>query len=113
MYSKENVEAWIKAEQNLGLKKSVFITINGTTTQYYDEEEGEVFYEMVKILCKDLILNLWFENYLIAIKEKDKVEQFKALSIFNEIDEHPELATNDQLRRLKRIRESTHEDIYK
>ncbi len=114
MYSKENVHAWRLAEENLGLKKSVFITINGTTTQYYDADEGEKFFESVKRGMKeDDWFNAWCGQYLNAIKVKDKVKQFEALAIFNEIDEHPEIATDDQLRRLKRIRESTHEEIYK
>lgn len=114
MYSKENVKAWIKAEGNLGLTKSVFITINGTTTQYYDEEEGEKFFEWVESnMISDEWFDSWCEIFFHGIKIKEKVEQFEALAIFNEIDEHPEIATEDQLRRLKRLRESTHEEIYK
>ena len=110
----ENVEAWIEAEKNLGLTKSLFITINGTTTQYYDEEEGERFYEFVELrMKKESWFDVWCHHYFQALKNKDKVEIFKALAIFNEIDEHPEIATEDQLRRLKRLRESTHENIYK
>ena len=32
-YSEENVQAWIQADENLGLTKSVFRTYNGTNTQ--------------------------------------------------------------------------------
>ncbi len=114
MYSPDLVEAWIKAEENLGLKNSIFITINGVTTQYYDVDEGEIFYLWVQEM---LDYDGWFEknieDYFIAIKLKDKVTIFRGLAIFNEIDEHLEIATEDQLRRLKRVRESTHEDIYK
>ena len=114
MYSKVRVKQWIEAEENLGLRNSVFITINGTTTQYYNEQEGEIFYNLMK---KSMKINDWFdvicENYFQAIKKKDKVKHFECLAIFNEIDENPEIATEDQLRRLKRLRESTHEEIYK
>ena len=114
MYSNENVKAWIEAEENLGLTKSVFITINGTTTQYYDFDEGENFYDWVEVSNR---VEDWFyficKDYFEAIKNKDKVSQFECLAIFNEIDEHPEIATEDQLLRLKRLREATHEDIYK
>ena len=114
MYSKENVKAWIEAEKNLGITKSVFITINGTTTQYYDEEEGENFYDWVEVRMKE---ELWFndlcEDYFKAIKLNNLIAKFECIVIFTEIDEHPEIATEDQLRRLKRLRESTHEEIYK
>ena len=116
MYSDENIDAWIKAEENLGLKNSQFFHHNGTTDQWIDADEGEEFYEMVKIICVDegeYSFDYYCDEYLQAIKRKDKVKQFECLAIFNEIDEHPEIATEDQLRRLKRVRESTHEDIYK
>ena len=113
MYSKENTKAWIKAEENLGLENSLFITINGVTTQYYDFDEGEEFFEHIKDWCKDNSLDKTFEAIFKAIKEKNKILMFECLAIFNEIDEHPEIATEDQLRRLKRIREETHEEIYK
>ena len=114
MYSEENTKAWIKAEENLGLKNSLFITINGVTTQYYDVDEGEEFHRCVK---EDLQKEGWFdelcEYFFEVIKNKDKVAMFRGLAIFNEIEEHLEIATEDQLRRLKRVRESTHEEIYK
>ena len=109
MYSDENIDAWIKAEENLGLKNSMFFHHNGTTDQWIDADEGEKFFEWVK----DFPLDFIFEDYFKAIKNKDKVKQFECLAIFNEIDEHPEIANDDQLRRLKRVRESTHEEIYK
>ncbi len=114
MYSDENIDAWIKAEENLGLKNSIFFHHNGTTDQWIDFDEGEKFHDWVKSKIK---VGSYFhdlcEIYFETIKDKDKVKQFEALAIFNEIDEHPEIATEDQLRRLKRVRESTHEEIYK
>ncbi len=115
MYSDENLDAWIKAEENLGLKNSQFFHHNGTTEQWIDSDEGEKFHDWLKKCLRDV--SIWFEaicdNYFLSLKEKDKVKQFECLAIFNEIDEHPEIATEDQLRRLKRVRESTHEEIYK
>ena len=114
MYSDENIDAWIKAEENLGLKNSIFFHHNGTTDQWIDADEGEKFFKFVTWMCKDKIhLDKIFEDFFEIIKKKDKIEMFESLAIFNEIDEHPEIATEDQLRRLKRIRESTHEEIYK
>ena len=119
MYSWENIEAWAEAEENLGLNNSLFFVedMNETdtkkVTQWVDVDEGEKFFEWVKYILRCDEFEEKIEEYFEAIKEKNKVLQFMALTIFNEIDEHPEIATEDQLRRLKRIRESTHEEIYK
>ena len=114
MYSWDNIIALAEAEENLGLKNSMFFHHNGTTDQWIDADEGEKFFEYVK---NGLELDWWFdthcETFFKALKKDDKVLIFEHLAIFNEIDEHPEIATEDQLRRLKRVRESTHEEIYK
>ncbi len=114
MYSDENIEAWIEAEENLGLKNSIFFHHNGTTEQWVDADEGEEFHnELKENLKKGWFFPQLFKDYFEAIKNKDKVRMFMGLMIFNEIDEHSEIATEDQLRRLKRVRELTHEEIYK
>ncbi len=120
MYSWENVEAWAKAEENLGLKNSIFFIQElykkdyVKVEQWIDADEGEAFFQHVKrMLKKNWWFNLTCELHFKSLKYKDKVQTYKCLAIFNEIDEHPEIATEDQLRRLKRIRESTHEEIYK
>lgn len=115
MYSEENVKAWAKAEKNLGLTKSIFITIKGTTTQYYNIEEGKRFYENVK---NDLKVKGRFdflcERYLKAFKDKNRVIMFEVLTVFNELDEHPELFPNEATElRYRRFREEHHEEIYK
>ncbi len=120
MYSWENIEAMAEAEENLGLKNSEFYVedMEGTdikkVTQWINADEGEEFHKCVK---EDLQREGWFDElcdyFFRDIKAKDKVKIFGTLAIFNEIDEHPEIATEDQLRRLKRVRESTHEEIYK
>lgn len=113
MYSWDLVEAWAEAEEHLGLNNSMFFEENGTFTQWVDVDEGELFHKNVKEWCKDNSIEKTFDLIFKAIREKDKVRIFECLAIFNEIDEHPEIATEDQLRRLKRIRETTHEEIYK
>ncbi len=109
IYSDALIDAWIEAEENLGLKNSMFFWKNGVTTQWVDSGEAEVFFERVK----KMDFNKVFENYFKALKVKDKVWIFECLAIFNEIDEHPNIANDDIHRRLKRVRESSHEEIYK
>lgn len=108
MYKDDLIDAWIEAEENLGLKSCIYFWDNGTTTQWVDSEEAEEFHKM----AKEEDFEYWFEVYFKALEKKDLVKTFMCLSIFNEIDEHPEIATEDELRRLKRIRELTHEMIY-
>lgn len=114
MYSWNLVEAWAEAEENLGLESSEFYMDNGTVTQWVDADEAEEFYNDV---IKWLQIENWFDelcgDYFKAIKSGNKIRMFECLAIFNEMDEHPEIANEDQLRRLKRVRESTHEEIYK
>ena len=112
MYSDALIDAWIEAEENLGLKNSMFFYKNGTTTQWVDSEEAEEFHKFVKELSEDDIARV-FKEYFEALEVKDKVGIFECLAVFNEIDEHPNIANDDIHRRLKRVRETTHEEIYK
>ncbi len=113
MYSLDLVEFWAEAEENLGLKNSMFFIDNGVVTQWYNVEEGEGFYLWI---VNQLQNNNWFdevvEKFFRAVNKKDKVGIFEGLTVFDEIDNHPEIANEDVLRRLKRVRESTHEIIY-
>ncbi len=109
MYSDGLIDAWIEAEENLGLKNSMFFHKNETTTQWIDSDEAEAFFEKVKGMNFDEVFNTYFR----ALEAEDKVRIFECLAVFNEIDEHPEIASDDILRRLKRVREATHEEIYK
>lgn len=110
----ESVEPWAQAEKNLGLTKSIFIVqANGNMTQYYDFDEGEKFHKFVKFCLRLDSFNLICEGYRKAIKENDKVAQFECLVIFNELDEHPELMDFETQKKLLRIREATHEEVYK
>ena len=112
-YNLDLLDFWIEAEENLGLKNSQFFIDNGKITQYYDSEEGERFYLWV---VDSLQNDGWFdsicEQFFQAIKNKDKVKLFECLAIFNEIDEHS-LGDDDVQRRLLRVREETHDVIYK
>ena len=109
MYKDDLIDAWIEAEENLGLKNSLFFWENGTTTQWVDSEEAEEFFNKIK----SMDFNKVMDDYFIALEKKNKVKIFECLAVFNEIDEHPEIADEDILRRLKRLRETTHEEIYK
>lgn len=108
---KEWMQPWIKAEDSLGLKNSFFLIEDGMVTQYCDSEEAEKFHEMVKNLTEERF-NLICEMFFNAIKVKNKVKMFEALTIFDEMDNH-DLGTPAMKRRLMRVREATHEISYK
>ena len=104
--------AWHKGEEKLGLKNSLFVCEDGVVTQYVDSEEGEKFYEMVKNLTEQEF-NEICDEFFGAIENKDLAKMHEGLSIFDEIDNYPELANDDMKRRLMRIRESTESESYK
>ena len=108
MYKDHLVDAWIEAEENMGLKNCIYFWDNGTTTQWIDSDEAEMFFRKVK--CMDFAEV--FDKYFRALEDKDLVKIFECLSVFNEIDENQEIVDDVILRRLKRVRESTHEEIY-
>lgn len=114
MYSLDLVKAWTAGEENLGIKNSLFIMKNGVITQFVDCDEGEKFHEDLKQnLKKDNYFNDICESFFEAIENKDKVKMFECLAIFNEIDNYPEIANEDILRRLMRVRKTTEGEIYK
>lgn len=114
MYSLDLVKAWTKGEENLGLKNSLFLMKNGVITQFVDCDEGEAFHETLKQNLKnDKYFNEICESFFEAISNKDKVKMFECLAIFNEIDNYPEIANDDILRRLRRVRKTTEGEMYK
>lgn len=110
-YQKDWLDAWAKAESSLGLKNSFFLIKNGMVEQYVDGDEGEKFHDYVRNLSEDEFDKIC-EDFFIAIEKKDKVDMFKALIIFDEMDNY-NLGTDYMQRRLMRVRESTHEVSYK
>ena len=108
MYSWDLIEAWAEAEENLGLNNSMFFMDNGTVTQWVDADESDKFYESVKLMDFAKV----FEEFFEALEIEDKVKIFEGLAVFHEIDEHPKIASDEVLRRLKRVREKTHNKIY-
>lgn len=112
-YQKEWMDAWVEAEASLGLKNSFFLIEDGMVTQYVDGEEAEAFHKMVKNM-KDYEFDILCNNFEKEIKKKkpDKVKMFKALTIFDEMDNY-DLGNDLMKARLKEVRESTHEIPYK
>ena len=117
IYTWDLIEAWAEAEEQLGLKNSIFFTEtkkDGSVmvNQWVDIDEYEDFFKFLKLTLTTDSFDELCEKFFYSITIEDKVQMFKTLAIFHEIDEHPEIANDDILRRLKRVREETHEVIY-
>ncbi len=110
-YAKEWMSAWVTAEASLGLNNSFFLIKDGMVTQYVDSDESEKFHKFVENLTEEEF-NKICDDFFEAIEKKDKVEMFKALTIFDEMDNYS-LGNENMKRRLMRVRESTHEISYK
>lgn len=110
-YQKELLNAWATAEAKFGLKNSFFLIKDGMVTQYVNSDEAESFHEFVEKITEDEF-NIICEDFFQAIEKKDKIGMFKALTIFDEMDNYS-LGTENMKRRLMRVRESTHEVSYK
>ena len=109
-YQKDWLEAQAKAEASLGLNNTFFLIEDGKVTQFVDRDEAEKFHEWVKNMSED-VFNLHCEDFYQAIELNDKTMMFTALTIFDEMDNY-NLGTPAMKRRLKKIRESTHEISY-
>ncbi|KKN59807.1 hypothetical protein LCGC14_0538050 [marine sediment metagenome] len=109
-FDKEWVKAQEKAESSLGMDDSYTINENGMVTRFINCDQADAFHNYVRNM-KEEVFNVFCEMFFLAIKVKDKVEMFKALTIFDEMDNY-NLGNPSMRRRLKRIREATHEVSY-
>lgn len=112
MYSLNLVEAWAKAEENHGLSNSIFVSENGAVMQLIDSEEAEKFHNELKEKLNENYFNRVVETYFEAIENRNLIEIFECLSIFDEIDNYPWIATPEILRRLLKVRSATESLIY-
>ena len=113
----ESVMAWADGEKQIGLDSSLFLCSNGTVTQFVDLNEGEKFHDYVLSLSNDSFNELC-EKFFKTIKEDignyEKLSNLHViLAVFDEIDNYREKFSEDILRRLKRVRESTESLPYK
>ena len=113
----DSIMAWADGERKIGLNNSLFICNNGTVTQFVDLKEGEKFHDYV-LSMSDESFNELCESFFKTIAED--IDDFEKLSnlhvilaVFDEMDNYGEKISEDKLRRLKRVRESTESLPYK
>ena len=102
----------------VGFFNHMFVSKNGVVTLYYDAEEGDIFYEKLRQRLTDEFFDEVCDDFAELTTQIDNVNTNKevfdlsakmmpALLIFDEIDTCPEIASENILRRLMRIRTST------
>lgn len=105
-----NILAWNKGEEELGLKNSLFICEDGIMEQYVESKEGEKFHNFVKNISEEEF-NSICDEFLKALNQKDLAKMHKALAVFDEMDNY-NFGTDVMKRRLLRIRTSTEAESY-
>ena len=119
MMSLPEIKEWYEGESG-GLKKLIgfgfenhlFISENGVVTLYYDNDEGEKFHDVLKEKLTEEFFDEICDKFVEAMEEGSLINAWPMLTVFDEIDNYPELATPEILRRLMRIRSSFHEFFY-
>lgn len=119
--SEDDIAIWKKGEQHLSKLLNVeyaskFEREGDWVYVYYEEKQGNKVHEAIcKFLEKEGNFDWLCDNFNEAILKKQKAqsEMMPFLIIADEIDKFPEIASDYMKRRLRRIRESTHEESYK
>lgn len=123
----KNVESWKIGESDelkkwigFGFYKSKFTLKNKVLTIEYDNQEIIEFDKALeKYLDEELfdkMCDRFFELIELSKTESNfeiEVKCMPILTIFDEISKYPSWANERMMRRLKRVRQSTHEFIYK
>lgn len=126
-----DTRAWHKGESTelqkwigMGFFNHLFVSNNNLVTLYYDIEEANSFEKALdEKLTEEFFDNLCDNFYELIEQEKEAntvgevfnltVKIWPAITIFHEISNYPEWATESMLRRLIRIRTSTEAFSYK
>jgi len=119
MMSLPEIKEWHQGESEelkkligFGFENHLFISENGVVTLYYDCDEGEKFHEVLENVLTEDFFDEICDKFAEAMEESSIIKAWPMLTIFDEIDNYPELATPNMLRRLMRLRISTHNFFY-
>ncbi len=108
------LEKWL----GFGFFNHLFVSNNGKVTLYYNEQEGDKFHEVLKEKLTEELFGSLCDKFFELI-EKSKladsdteifnliIECWPALTIFDEISKYPELAEENMIRRLLKVRKAT------
>ena len=119
--SDDDIDIWRIGEGHLskllGVKYASKVERDGAWVHfYYEEKQGKELHDAIcKFLEKDGNFDKLCDDFVSLIMKKHWImaQMMPFLIIADEIDNHPEIASEDVKRRLFRIRTSTHEESYK
>jgi len=119
--SDKDIEVWKKGEEFfsklLGVEyQSKFVREGDNVEIFYEEEQGNKAHQAIcKFLEKDGNFDKLSDDFFNVIDNKHNAQanMMPFLIIADEMDRYPEIANEDDKRRLKRVREATHEESYK
>jgi hypothetical protein len=128
--SLSDVKAWhlgeseeLKKWLDFGFFNHIFVCKNKWMILYYDIKEGEKFHEALSKKLTEELFNELCDYFFELIERSDKlnlteelfeiiVKSWPAFTIFDEISKYPELTNESMIRRLIRIRQTTHTFSY-
>lgn len=120
-----DVKTWYEGESvelekwtGFGFYDSFFVSRNNMVTVYYNKKELDRFAVMLDEKLTDKFFDDLCDNFFELISEVDDVESeddifrisvqcWPALTFFDVISKYPDMATEDMVRRLIRIRQTT------
>ncbi|MFW9873509.1 MAG: hypothetical protein ACFFG0_10430 [Candidatus Thorarchaeota archaeon] len=119
MWPVEVLREWIIGEQeSLPFNNTMIIKDGDNATFYYDQYEIDIFETFLEEnLTEDWFNELCDEFMELINKPNLKIREIvRHLTIFNEVDQYPEWFEKEYrescMRRLMRVRESTHNKLY-
>ncbi|MCR4280328.1 MAG: hypothetical protein NUV82_02800 [Candidatus Komeilibacteria bacterium] len=129
-YSLSEVKAWYEGESRglkaligVGYYDHLYISKEGLVTFFYNADEWEEVHQRLTEILTDDFFNRICAQYNLLVDKIDKVKSPKEAyklsvalwpiqTIFNEIDETPEIASDHILNKLMKLRSATHTKHY-
>lgn len=129
-YSLFDVKAWHKGESDelkklidFGFYNTIFVSVNGNVTVYYEKEECDEFYEALDNLLEEEFFNEVCDSF-VELTSIDKfpdnndeifelsVKLWPCMTVLDMVSRYPEYGNDSMIRRLMRLRKSTESFSY-
>lgn len=123
-----DVKAWHLGESdklkdwiNFGFYNTIFVSVNGNVTVYYEKEECDKFYEILdEILDEELfneVCDYLVELTMLDVNGHDEVFELSSklwpcMTILDMVSRYPEYGNDSMIRRLIRLRKNTESFSY-
>lgn len=127
-YSLFDVRAWHNGEGdglkkliNFGFYNTIFVSVNGNVTVYYEKEECDEFYDVLDEVLDEALFNevcdSLVELTLLEAENDDDIFElcvrlWPCFTILDIVSKYPEYGNDSMIRRLIRLRGSTESFSY-